>query len=147
MENLAKLLDEAKLQFRQCKSKNDLIIAKNVFTKKYLAPLYSQLKTLPISKKQSFGKELNDFKEKINNIFEEYVQKIEVLSNVETHQPAFDLSINSTSLTKGALSPINSIANEIIDFFRKLNFTVVGGNEITSVKYNFDNLNVYKYFI
>jgi len=144
MEKLTKLLDEAEIQFKQCKDRNNLIIAKNIFTKKHLAPLYNQLKTLPPNKRQSFGMELNNFKEKINSVFEKYAQKIESLTNVDTHQPPFDLSINSTNLTKGTLSPINLMANKVIDFFRKLNFTVVGGNEVTSVKYNFDNLNVPK---
>lgn len=144
MENLTKLFDEAKLQFKQCKNKNDLIIAKNVFAKKYLSPLYQQLKKIPKDKRQNFGKELNVFKEKINNMFDEQMLKIEELSNIDSHKPLLDLSINSTDLTKGSLSPINLIINEIIDFFRKLNFTVIGGDEVTSVKYNFDNLNVPK---
>ena len=142
MENLTKLLDEAIIQFKECKNKNDLIIARNVFAKKYLSPLYGQLKTLPNDKKQSFGKELNIFKEKINNIFDEHMLRIEESTNVDIHKPMFDLSINSTDLTKGVLSPINLIINEIINFFRKLNFTIIGGDEVTSVKYNFDNLNV-----
>ena len=142
MENLTKLLDEAMIQFKECKNKNDLIIARNVFAKKYLSPLYGQLKTLPNDKKQSFGKELNIFKEKINNIFDEHMLRIEESTNVDIHKPMFDLSINSTDLTKGVLSPINLIINEIINFFRKLNFTIIGGDEVTSVKYNFDNLNV-----
>ena len=144
MIDLTKLLKEAEVQFQQCKNKNDLIIAKNVFTKKYLTPLYSQLKTLPNDKKQSFGKEINSFKNKVNDLFEEYTKKIEELTNVDTHTPVADLSINSTDLSKGVLSPINIVSQEVIDFFRKLDFTVVGGNEVTSVKYNFDNLNVPK---
>ena len=144
MIDLTKLLNEANIQFQQCKNKNDLIIAKNIFTKKHIAPLYSQLKTLSNDKKQSFGKEINTFKNKINDIFEEYAQKIEELTNVDNHTPIADLSINSTDLSKGVLSPINIVSQEIIDFFRKLNFTVLGGNEVTSVKYNFDNLNVPK---
>lgn len=144
MIDLTKLFNEANIQFQQCKTKNDLIIAKNIFTKKHLTPLYSQLKNLPNDKKQSFGKEINIFKNKINNIFEEYAQKIEELTNIDNHTPIADLSINSTDLSKGVLSPINIVSQEVIDFFRKLNFTVVGGNEVTSVKYNFDNLNVPK---
>lgn len=144
MIDLTKLFNEANIQFQQCKTKNDLIIAKNIFTKKHLTPLYSQLKNLPNDKKQSFGKEINIFKNKINNIFEEYVQKIDELTNIDNHTPIADLSINSTDLSKGVLSPINIVSQEVIDFFRKLNFTVVGGNEVTSVKYNFDNLNVPK---
>ncbi len=144
MIDLTKLLNEANIQFQQCKNKNDLIIAKNIFSKKHIAPLYSQLKRLSNDKKQSFGKEINTFKNKINDIFEEYAQKIEELTNVDNHTPIADLSINSTDLSKGVLSPINIVSQEVIDFFRKLNFTVVGGNEVTSVKYNFDNLNVPK---
>lgn len=144
MIDLTKLLKEANTQFQQCKNKNDLIIAKNIFTKKNIAPLYSQLKTLSNDKKQNFGKEINTFKNEINDIFEEYAQKIEELTNIDNHTPVADLSINSTDLSKGVLSPINIVSQEVIDFFRKLNFTVVGGNEVTSVKYNFDNLNVPK---
>ena len=144
MMDLTKLLEEANVKFEQCKNKNDLIIAKNVFTKKRLSPLYSQLKNLPNNEKQTFGKEINILKDKINFIFEEYIQKIEELSDADTHAPIADLSINSTDLSRGALSPINIVSQEIIDFFRKLDFTVVGGNEVTPVKYNFDNLNVPK---
>lgn len=144
MMDLTELLKEANVQFEQCKNKNDLIIAKNVFTKKHLAPLYSRLKKLPNDKKQFFGKEINTLKNKINYIFEEYTQKIEELTNVDNHTPIADLSINSTDLSRGVLSPINIVSQEVINFFRKLDFTVIGGNEITSVKYNFDNLNVPK---
>lgn len=142
MEKYTELLNELISQFNICKTANDLIIAKNVFTKKHLSPLYAQLKDLPSEQKHDFGKELNIFKNKINELFEARKQKIDDELSVDTHKPLADLSIDSTSLAKGTLSPINLISNEIIDFFRKLNFTVVGGDEVTTVKYNFDNLNV-----
>ena len=142
MEKYTELLNELISQFNICKTANDLIIAKNVFTKKHLSPLYARLKDLPSEQKHDFGKELNIFKNKINELFEARKQKIDDELSVDTHKPLADLSIDSTSLAKGTLSPINLISNEIIDFFRKLNFTVVGGDEVTTVKYNFDNLNV-----
>ena len=47
MEKYTELLNELISQFNLCKTPNDLIIAKNVFAKKHLSPLYARLKDLP----------------------------------------------------------------------------------------------------
>jgi len=140
--NVKSLIEKLKTQLFEEKSETKMIEIKNIFIKKYLTPLYADLKILPNDLKKQKGIIINDFKNQINQVFD--LAHKELLAELENqnHLVAYPFDISTSNLTKGALNPITIITNEIADFFKKLNFNMVTGDEITNCKYNFDNLNI-----
>lgn len=53
-----------------------------------------------------------------------------------------DISIEGTKTEIGALHPINSALEDLIDIFRSMGFDVVDGPEVETEYYNFEALNV-----
>ena len=134
-------IEELELLFKNSHDLNELFINKNKFTKKYIAPLYSQLKNANNDEKIKIGKLANDLKNKVNEMFDHYKDLIENRTNNLSHKLMADLCIDTANFSKGSLNPITYICNEIISFFRKYDFKIVNGNEVEQIKYNFDNLN------
>lgn len=142
MDKYKDLLSSFSTLLNECKTENELIAKKNIFIKNNLSPLYKKLKDLPNDKKKAYGLEINQFKSAINDIFDNKLTQIQSSNALTNHKVIADLAIDSSNFTKGAVSPITLISNKIINFFKKLDFIVVNGNEVTSVDYNFNFLNV-----
>lgn len=142
MEKYQQLINELVTELSKTKSINEAIIARNVFIKKHLTPLYEKLKSLPKEEKASFGNEVNQFKNLINIKFDEFSNKLNEQLNETEHAIAANVSIDTVLQTKGALNPITLLIDQIVQFFRKLDFQIVSGNEVTTTKYNFDYLNI-----
>jgi phenylalanyl-tRNA synthetase alpha chain len=131
-----------KKEFEACTNTTKLIEIKNTFIKKYLNPIYSELKTAQGEEKNKIGKQANELKTQINDLFNEYIAKSSNQEETNNHVVNIDVTINSTNLQKGSLHPVTLVINEIADYFKKLNFVIQSGDEIVDVKYNFDNLGV-----
>ena len=136
------LLKELKEKLVKCNSINDLTIIKNTFINNNITPLYAQLKKVSKEEKHDFGAAINIFKNEALELFNSFIEQIELKEDDSKHEPKFDLNINSANYSKGSLTAITIMTKEILDFFSKLDFQIVNGSEITSVKYNFDFLNV-----
>jgi phenylalanyl-tRNA synthetase alpha chain len=115
---------------------------KNIFVKNNLTPLYDQLKTLPGNEKGALGKIINEFKEAIQVVYDEYLKIIKINEDAKQHVVDYDITVNSTKLQKGAVNPLSLVFREILSYFQSLNFTIQSGEEVMDPKYNFDNLNI-----
>lgn len=131
------ILSDFKNNINDINNKNKIIEQKNIFIKKYLTPLYDQLKL--VDDKKSFGQLLNKLKNDINTIVE---TKLNILNkNTITNQNV--LPVEEIELfNKGSRHPLNIVIEDIYSFFEKFNFQLINGNEIASVLYNFDYLNI-----
>jgi phenylalanyl-tRNA synthetase alpha chain len=136
------LINELKANFDKAINATQVTECHNIFVKTNLTPLYDELKTLPATEKGTLGKIINEFKNAIQVAYEECLNKIKIDEDVKQHVVDYDITINSTNLQKGAISPISLIFKEILSYFQGLNFTIQSGEEVMDPKYNFDNLNI-----
>lgn len=123
-------------------NETQIIEAKNAFANKYLSPIYSELKLASIGEKKAIGNFANIFKNEINELTDRYLKRIKLEKENSQHKLNYDINIDNVKLTKGGLTPLTLITNEVIEFFKYLNFEIVTGDEVVSTKYNFDHLNI-----
>lgn len=50
--------------------------------------------------------------------------------------------IPALDLVDGSIHPLNLVVNQIVDFFKKFNFTIVNYPELVTTKHCFDDLNI-----
>jgi phenylalanyl-tRNA synthetase alpha chain len=137
------LLDELKEKLlHDHLNATQIIEVKNVFVKKHITPIYDQLKLAPINEKKELGNFVNIFKNQVNELFDNILEQTKIEEENKQHAISYDVNINSTHLTKGGLTPLSLLLNEVMEYFKRLNFQIVMGSEIIETKYNFDHLNI-----
>lgn len=141
IENKKKIIELLKEKIKDVNNVNVLVQEKNIFNKNFLTPLYSKIKSLSNDDKKIFGTKLNELKNEIDEICEKKINDINK-KQISLIKAEYDLMIPVDSLQSGSVNPIQIVANDIMNFFKKFNFEIVFGDEVTSVKYNFDNLNI-----
>ena len=119
-----------------------LIENKNIFLKKNVAGLYSSLKQLPVEQKKEAGQEINAFNQQLMQMFETAKTKLEAASELTGNVLNYDLNVNTFDTTKGSKTILSIVYDQIIDYFKQLNFQVVEGDEVTTIDYNMDRLNI-----
>lgn len=140
MINIQDYINKLKEKLSSITNKTKLIEAKNIFVKNEVAPLYKEIAN--VENKKEFGQQLNELKTSIEDTFNEHLHSLTVIDNVVEEQP--DFSFTTNSLQDGSLHILNKTLDEMIDFFKQLNFEVVSGNEIVTDEFNFHNLNIPK---
>jgi phenylalanyl-tRNA synthetase alpha chain len=137
------LLIDLENQIKNASNDTKIIEIRNIFSKKYLAPLYDDLKQIKNEEnKRELGMEINDFKKRINTICDLAIENFKNSSLNSSNVIDYNLDVETASFKKGSLNPVTLVANDICSFFRKMGFTIQNGEELTSVKYHFDALNV-----
>ncbi len=63
------LIDEFKKNISSIKNPNVLIEEKNIFNKKFLVPLYDELKKVDVTHKKELGIKINNYKKMIDDMF------------------------------------------------------------------------------
>ena len=115
-----------------------------VFGKKgVLAEQFAKMKEIPNEEKKEFAKNLNILKAKLNKSFE--IKKEELyLKHLEEalKQSAVDVSAFSATSNSGALHPVMTTMDRIIDFLVSQNFEVVEDRYIEDDFHNFEALNL-----
>lgn len=119
-------------------NKQKMIETKNIFLKKFISPLYSELKVT--NDKKTFGIKLNELKNKVEEITNRCIESISDNSSNSLNFNCEEINL----FKKGNKHPLNIIIDDISNFFKKLNFELINGNEVSDVLYNFDNLNITK---
>jgi phenylalanyl-tRNA synthetase alpha chain len=140
--NTKEILDELSNKLEEARNDTQIIELRNIFINKYLGPIYQELKLAPNDQKKEIGNFVNLLKKEINDLIETALEKIRQAQENHSHAVNYDINIDNIKLVKGGLTPITLITNEILDFFKNLDFQIVEGNEIVPIKYNFDNLNI-----
>jgi phenylalanyl-tRNA synthetase alpha chain len=115
-----------------------------IFGKKgYLAVEFAKMKDIPNEEKKDFAKNLNILKATLNKTFE--VKKEELyLKHLEESlkKSAVDVSAFTPLDNSGALHPVMSTMDKIIDYFVSLNFEVEENRYIEDDFHNFEALNL-----
>ncbi len=135
------LIDEFKKNISSIKNPNVLIEEKNIFNKKFLVPLYDELKKVDVTHKKELGIRINNYKKMIDDIVEERLNNIE-FEKLNSIKSEFDPMIPADYLQSGSLNPVQIVIDQIIDFFERLSFDIIFDNEITTTDLNFTKLNI-----
>ena len=107
---------------------------------------FKRMKEIPNEQKKEFAKNLNELKEKVLNAVAIKKQELEEKAlEVKLQSEKIDVSLYSNRSEIGALHPVQTTMDKIIDFFTKLNFSVETGPLIEDDFHNFEALNLPKY--
>ncbi|EQC2168604.1 phenylalanine--tRNA ligase subunit alpha [Campylobacter coli] len=134
-------------QIQECKNLNDLeALRVAVLGKKgILTESFAKLKDLAGEEKKEFAAKLNSQKDAFN---EAYLSKFKILENLaleeKMKQDALDFNYFDESPTNGALHPVMSTMDRIIEYFVNLNFSIEKGPLIEDDFHNFEALNLPK---
>ena len=108
-------------------------------TKGVIKDLYAELKNVPNELKREVGQHINNFRQLVEERFEEFQSKLDS-SNNKT-EVSFDFSRPGEQFNLGARHPLSLVRSEIIDIFSRIGFTVSEGPEIEDDWHNFSALN------
>lgn len=142
--NINGLIEQFSLELKDITTEKLIIECRNIFTKKYLTPLYAKLKIATIDEKKELGIALNFLKQKITELTEKAIADLNSKEEAANHVVNYDIYLNAANFKKGTLTPLSLMTNEIISFFKKMNFRIEMGNEVVKTIYNFDRLNISK---
>ena len=115
---------------------SNLIENKNIFHKQYIQPFYEQMKSLPHENKKELGKEINTLKVTLEDLFNQKKIELEDIENNKENIVNYDLSLNTFCLSKGSKTIISIVTNDIIEYFKNLNFQIVEDSEIVTIDEN-----------
>ncbi len=145
MHNIDDILEnkikELELEMSKLETEQKIIECKNIFLKKYINPLYTVFYTelKNVEDKKSFGLKVNEIKKQVEELTQKYLSLCQGQATIANYR-----NEEIKLFKKGNRHPLNLIIDDISNFFKKLNFELINGNEVADVLYNFDNLNITK---
>ncbi|MBG00858.1 MAG: phenylalanine--tRNA ligase subunit alpha [Acidimicrobiaceae bacterium] len=145
MSDYQKLLDEAKNAATEAQSTEELSSARADFLgkKSSLTDAKKNLGLLPESDRASAGKELNEIRKLVEEVFEDRAKSLQNEAwNLQFENERLDLSERFESLRRGHLHLITQARDHLEDVFVGMGFTVAEGPEVETAWYNFEALNI-----
>jgi phenylalanyl-tRNA synthetase alpha chain len=98
-----------------------------------------QLKALPAHAKRGFGQRFNEVKSRLEAAWEAAAVRV---AQPERKAGALDVTLPGRRRKIGHIHPLTQTANELIDVFGRLGFSVARGPEVEDVFHNFEALNI-----
>lgn len=141
MKEILEKIENFKKEISVLTDEKNVFDEKNKFNKNLLSNLYLKLKSLEGEKKKELGIQINQYKEKIDEIVNKKILEIKNFK-LENIKSEYDFQITSDYFKIGTINPIDLVKNKIIEFFKKANFLITTDSEVTTVEYNFDRLNI-----
>ena len=145
MSDYQKLLDQARNAATEAQSTEELSAARTDFLgkKSSLTEAKKNLGSLPESDRASAGKELNEIRKLIEEVFEDRAKSMQDEAwNLQFENERLDLSERLENLRRGHLHLITQARDHLEDVFVGMGFTVAEGPEVESAWYNFEALNI-----
>ncbi|MCS7279756.1 MAG: phenylalanine--tRNA ligase subunit alpha [Thermodesulfobacteriaceae bacterium] len=139
---IEKLREEIFEEFSLIKNLSELeaFRVKYLGKKGLLTSYLKELKNLPLEERKSLGRELNELKEKLEELLKQ--KEREILFQEEDRELEIDLTLTGKKRDLGNLHPLTQVIEELSQIFIRLGFEVVTGPEIESDYYNFTALNI-----
>ncbi|MDE5617487.1 MAG: phenylalanine--tRNA ligase subunit alpha [Ureaplasma sp.] len=129
-----------KTLLNEATNKTKLIEIKNIFIKNEISSLYKEIHN--VENKREFGIQLNELKNEIEEIYNQYLNKFDVQ---ETNSKIeYDYPMLNEGMMVGSRHILNLVLSNMLNFFKQLNFEIVSGNELVSDYHNFTALNIPK---
>ncbi len=110
-----------------------------------ISALMKNMRDLPPEERPAYGKIVNEMKTWALDFFTEQDAKLKAAElAAKNAAEQIDVTMPASAFAKGALHPNTLIANELIDIFAGMGFTIFEGPEIENDYYNFTALNTPK---
>jgi len=122
---VADCLEEFRLQFLSKKSELQLLLG--------------EIKNVAPELRKEFGQQVNDLKQYAQQLFDDYKNKIESSTTIQTS--GNDVTRPATLYSTGALHPVSIVMNQVCEVFEKIGFSTVSGPEIEDDWHVFSALN------
>lgn len=117
----------------------ELFRLKFLSKKSELQGLLGEIKNVPQEERKTFGQQVNDLKQKAQQIYENYKEKLE--SSVVYSGGDEDFTRPATAMETGSVHPISVMLNKVCSIFEKIGFEIVDGPEIEDDWHVFTALN------
>ncbi|XBC38833.1 MAG: phenylalanine--tRNA ligase subunit alpha [Buchnera aphidicola (Melaphis rhois)] len=147
MCNFLELMESVKLEIKSIKTLKELdtFRIKYLGKKGYISSKMIQLRNVSLKKRKEISSILNRFKTNLKSNINEYKQELEkqIFCKV-LEKDSIDVSLVGRRNSIGTLHPLTRMIDDIENFFLKLGFGIVRGQEIDDDYHNFDALNISK---
>ena len=107
--------------------------------KSELQELLSEIKNVAPEERKSFGQQVNELKQKAQQLYEEAKTKMEMRAISTSNQ--LDVTRPSTAISVGSMHPISIMMNEVCDIFERIGFSTVSGPDVEDDWHVFTALN------
>ena len=107
--------------------------------KSELQELLSEIKNVAPEERKSFGQQVNELKQKAQQLYEDAKSKMEMQSICTGSQ--VDVTRPSTAISVGSMHPISIMMNEVCEIFEKIGFSTVSGPDVEDDWHVFTALN------
>jgi phenylalanyl-tRNA synthetase alpha chain len=144
-EKIAKIIEQAKLAIEQS---DTLALINNVKVKFLgkngeLTQLLRGMKDVPQEERPMVGKYVNEARDVITQLTEEKTKQLaQAEIDEKMMKESVDITLDGKKTERGSLHPCTLVANEIVEIFTSLGFTLGQGPEIELDKFCFQMLNI-----
>ncbi len=107
--------------------------------KSELQELLSEIKNVAPEERKNFGQQVNELKQKAQQMYEEFKTKMEFQA-VKANN-IIDATRPSTAISTGSMHPISIMMNEVCEIFEKIGFSTVSGPDVEDDWHVFTALN------
>lgn len=107
--------------------------------KSELQELLSEIKNVAPEERKDFGQQVNELKQKAQQLFEESKAKLEFQPS--KGDALIDVTRPATAINLGSMHPISIMMNEVCDIFEKIGFSTVSGPDVEDDWHVFTALN------
>lgn len=142
--NLNKVLDKARLDLEKAESLEALeeLRVKYLGKKGSITELKKSIASLAKEEKPKAGKLINEASNEIESLLADKNEAIKsALLKEKVKEEKIDVTAHFDKYKSGHLAVINQTMEELESIFQNMGFDVVGGPEVDTVKYVFDDLN------
>jgi len=139
-ENLAKVRTEVQDYIIENKKQLESFRLHFLSKKGLIPSFFKELKSIAPEKRKSFGQLINELKNLAEDKFKSSQKLLEQKSDSKVGQD-LDLTLPPIPDTLGAMHPISSFLQQILDIFKRIGFNVSEGPEIEDDWHNFTALN------
>lgn len=143
--NLNDVKDEALKALSDINDLENLELFRNKYLSKNgsLSQLMSKMKDLPNEEKPLYGKQVNELKNEIQNVFKTKQKEINALVLNETlEKERIDITLPGINLKRGYQNPLVLIQREAEKFFQEMGYKIYEGDEVELDLYNFEKANI-----
>jgi phenylalanyl-tRNA synthetase alpha chain len=100
-----------------------------------------KIEQLPVEERPAAGKLINVYKQRLQGIWDQTLQRLEEEDLARKIGPAVDPSLESPEIPQGTRHLLTQVREEIVSILRKIGFVVADGPEVETEYYCFDALN------
>jgi len=105
-----------------------------------LQDIFNEFRDLPVSEKSSYGKLINQLKDRLNEKIVTFKEEFEKQASA-TGKDDMDLTRDAAPIKVGSRHPVSIVRKQIIDIFSRMGYTMSEGPEIVDDWHNFTALN------